>query len=75
MNVACSSATFGITIAADFVRQGMAKAILVVSPEIASGHTNYTDRDSHFIFGDIAVAAIVEADDRPRTAGRSWARS
>jgi beta-ketodecanoyl-[acyl-carrier-protein] synthase len=64
MNVACSSATFAVTIAADFVKSGMARAVLVVSPEIASGHLNYRDRDSHFIFGDVAVAAIVEAGDQ-----------
>ena len=64
MNVACSSATFAIAIAADFVKSGMAKAVLVVSPEIASGHLNYRDRDSHFIFGDVATAVIVEADDQ-----------
>ncbi len=60
MNVACSSATFGIKTAADFVTTGSAKAVLMVNPEICSGHLNFKDRDSHFIFGDVATAVIVE---------------
>ena len=60
MNVACSSATFGIKTAADFVTTGSAKAVLMVNPEICSGHLNFKDRDSHFIFGDVATAVIIE---------------
>jgi len=60
MNVACSSATFGIQTAADFIRAGNARSVLVVSPEICSGHLNWRDRDSHFIFGDVATAVLVE---------------
>lgn len=60
MNVACSSATFGIQTAADYIRAGNARSVLVVSPEITSGHLNWRDRDSHFIFGDVATAVLVE---------------
>jgi len=60
MNVACSSATFGIQTAADYIRSANAKSVLVVSPEITSGHLNWRDRDSHFIFGDVATAVLVE---------------
>jgi len=60
MNVACSSATFGIQTAADYIRSGNAKSVLVISPEITSGHLNWRDRDSHFIFGDVATAVLVE---------------
>ncbi|MFN3862666.1 MAG: beta-ketoacyl-ACP synthase III [Erythrobacter sp.] len=60
MNVACSSATFGIQTAADYIRAGDARSVLVVSPEITSGHLNWRDRDSHFIFGDVATAVLVE---------------
>jgi beta-ketodecanoyl-[acyl-carrier-protein] synthase len=63
MNVACSSATFGIQTAADFIRSGNARSVLVVNPEICSGHLNWRDRDSHFIFGDVATAILVEAKD------------
>lgn len=60
MNVACSSATFGIQTAAGYIRSGNARSVLVVSPEITSGHLNWRDRDSHFIFGDVATAVLVE---------------
>jgi beta-ketodecanoyl-[acyl-carrier-protein] synthase len=63
MNVACSSATFGIQTAADFIRAGHARSVLVLNPEICSGHLNWRDRDSHFIFGDVATAILVEDRD------------
>ena len=63
MNVACSSATFGIKTAADYIAAGSVDAVLVVNPEICSGHLNFRDRDSHFIFGDVATAAIIERAD------------
>ena len=70
MNVACSSATFGIKTAADYVATGSARAVLMVNPEICSGHLNFRDRDSHFIFGDVATAVIVErAEDVPEHQG------
>jgi beta-ketodecanoyl-[acyl-carrier-protein] synthase len=63
MNVACSSATFAIQNAADIVRAGHARSVLVVNPELCTGHLNLRDRDTHFIFGDAAVAILVERAD------------
>ncbi len=60
MNVACSSATFAIQAGADMIRAGSARRILIVNPEICSGHLNFRDRDSHFIFGDVATAILLE---------------
>ena len=60
MNVACSSATFGIQQARDSISNGSANCVLVVNPEICSGHLNFCDRDSHFIFGDVCTAVILE---------------
>lgn len=60
MNVACSSATFGIQAASDMIRSGSARAILVVNPEICSGHLEWCDRDCHFIFGDVCTATLIE---------------
>ena len=74
MNVACSSATFGIKTAADFVASGSARAVLMVNPDICSGHLNVRDRDSHFIFGDVATAVIVEVrrSGRPPRQNAGW---
>jgi beta-ketodecanoyl-[acyl-carrier-protein] synthase len=63
LNVACSSATFGIKTAVDYIATGSVDAVLMVNPEITSAHLNWRDRDSHFIFGDVATAVIVERAD------------
>ena len=60
MNVACSSATFGIQAAADMIRAGSVRRALVVNPEICSGHLEWRDRDCHFIFGDVCTAVVLE---------------
>ncbi|GAB5414478.1 MAG: beta-ketoacyl-ACP synthase III [Congregibacter sp.] len=59
MNVACSSATFGLQQARDAIRSGSARNVLVVNPEICTGHLNFRDRDSHFIFGDVCTAMVL----------------
>ena len=64
INVACASAAFGIQTAADMIKSGSARTVLMVNPEICSAHLNFRDRDSHFIFGDVCTAALIEhADD------------
>lgn len=60
MNVACSSATFGIEMAVNSVKSGAAKAVLMVNPELTSSHLAWKDRDCHFIFGDVCTAVIIE---------------
>ena len=67
MNVACSSATFAIQAAADMIRSGSAKTILIVDPEICSGHLDFKDRDCHFIFGDVCTAMILESKDTAKS--------
>jgi beta-ketodecanoyl-[acyl-carrier-protein] synthase len=62
MNVACSSATFGLKQAHDAILCG-ARRVLLVNAEITSGHNDYRSRDSHFIFGDVATASVIEASD------------
>ena len=67
MNVACSSATFAIQAAADMIRSGSARTILIVDPEICSGHLDFKDRDCHFIFGDVCTAMILESKDTAKS--------
>lgn len=69
MNVACSSATFGLQQARDSIRSGSAQHVLVVNPEICTGHLNFRDRDSHFIFGDVCTAMVIS---RKATGKRSF---
>lgn len=71
MNVACSSATFAIEQAVNAVRAGTARCVLVVNPEITSGHQAWTDRDCHFIFGDVCTALLIERADLASNPG-AW---
>ncbi len=63
MTVACSTATFGISTAADSISAGNATCALVINPEFMSSQINYCDRDSHFIFGDVATACVIEKEE------------
>jgi beta-ketodecanoyl-[acyl-carrier-protein] synthase len=63
MNVACSSATFGIQNAANALQAGSARCVLLVNPEVCTGHLDFRDRDSHFIFGDACTAVVLERSD------------
>lgn len=67
MNVACSSATFALQAAADAVRNGSAQRVLILNPEICSGHLDWRDRDCHFIFGDVCTAIVVESRETCRS--------
>ncbi len=63
MLVACSAATFALQRAYEMVSAGTAKCVLTINPELTSPQVNYCDRDSHFIFGDVATATIIERAD------------
>ena len=63
MNVACSSATFAVQTGYDMIRSGSVQRVLLLNPEVCTGHLNFRDRDSHFIFGDVATAIILERGD------------
>ena len=60
MLVACSAATFALQRAHDALAAGSARGVLVINPELTSPQVNYCDRDSHFIFGDVATAVVLE---------------
>ncbi|WP_395146942.1 beta-ketoacyl-ACP synthase III [Moraxella atlantae] len=65
MNVACSAATFGIAQAVGLIETGLAKRVAVLNIEITSAHLNWRNRDSHFIFGDVAMATLIEQTATP----------
>jgi len=75
MNVACSSATFAIQNGVDAIRSGSARRVLVLNPEITSGHNNFELREFHFIFGDACTAVVLEAEEhagREDGQGEAW---
>ncbi len=72
MNVACSSATFGIQTIFDMVKSGSIKSAIMINPEICTGHLNFRDRDCHFIFGDVATAVVLERLDEENIKENSY---
>jgi beta-ketodecanoyl-[acyl-carrier-protein] synthase len=68
MLVACSAATFALHRAYEMIAAGTAKTVLVINPELTSPQVNYKDRDSHFIFGDVATAMIIESAETAKSA-------
>lgn len=60
MLVACSAATFALHRAYEMIAAGTAKRVLVINPELTTPQINFRDRDSHFIFGDVATAMVIE---------------
>jgi beta-ketodecanoyl-[acyl-carrier-protein] synthase len=71
MSLGCSSAVGGLHVAFNLVRAGAHRRVMVVTPELITGHLNFRDRQTHFIFGDAATAVIVEGlDDGEEKKGR-----
>jgi len=66
MMVGCSASTFGINNAYCDIKSGKSSKVLVISPEITSGHNNFKNRDGHFIFGDICTAVVVEKNSQSK---------
>ncbi|HEX3866432.1 MAG TPA: beta-ketoacyl-ACP synthase III [Gemmatimonadaceae bacterium] len=60
VSIGCSAATGAAQLASTAVRAGQAQCALVVVPELTTGHMNWRERDSHFIFGDASVALVIE---------------
>lgn len=63
MLVACSAATFALQRGYEMVKAGTARCVLAINPELTSPQNNWRDRDSHFIFGDVATATIIESEE------------
>ncbi len=58
LNAACSGFIYGLTTAAQFIKTGYYRHILVVSCEALSRMTDWEDRNSCILFGDGAGAVI-----------------
>jgi len=70
ISLGCSAATGATQLACQAVRLGQAQCALVVVPEMTTGHMNWRDRDSHFIFGDASVSLVIEPTARAKPG--SW---
>jgi beta-ketodecanoyl-[acyl-carrier-protein] synthase len=67
MALGCSSAAAGLHVAMNLIRAGGQRRVMVVTPELITGHLDFRDRQTHFIFGDAATAIILERLDEERS--------
>jgi 3-oxoacyl-[acyl-carrier-protein] synthase-3 len=59
LNAACAGFCYGMGTAADLVRAGSARHVLVIGAEKLSDYLDWTDRSTAIIFADGAGAAVV----------------
>ena len=67
LTAACSGHLYALAQARAAILSGQARTVLVVSTEVLSSITDYTDRSTCVLFGDGAGAAVVQASDLPET--------
>jgi 3-oxoacyl-[acyl-carrier-protein] synthase-3 len=65
MNAGCCGFLYSFATVDAFIRAGRARKIILVCGERMSCITDYTDRNTAPLFGDAAVAMLVEATDDP----------
>lgn len=59
LSAACSGFVYGLTVAAQFIKTGVYKKVLVVAAETLSKLVDWEDRNTCVLFGDGAGAAVV----------------
>ncbi|GAA1858338.1 ketoacyl-ACP synthase III [Pseudonocardia ailaonensis] len=69
LNAACAGFCYGLGTAADLVRAGTARNVLVIGAEKLSDWLDWDDRSTCIIFADGAGAALVTAADTPEDVG------
>jgi 3-oxoacyl-[acyl-carrier-protein] synthase-3 len=72
ISAACAGFCHGVALAADLVRAGSARHVLVIGVERLSDITDSEDRGTAFIFADGAGAAVVGPSDTPGIGPVVW---
>src|SRR5258705_3343731 len=67
MSAACSGFIYALNTAANFIKAGQYKTIVVVGAETLSRIVDYSDRASCILFGDGAGAVVLQRSNDPRT--------
>ncbi len=73
LNAACTGFLYGLSIAAQFIRTGSCRHILVIGTETLSRIVDFSDRTTCVLFGDGAGAVVVGAADGSGR-GEHWFR-
>lgn len=71
LTAACSGFVFGLVNAAQFIRTGAYRKVLLIGADILSRWVDWSDRSTCILFGDGAGAVVIEATapDRDRLLG------
>jgi 3-oxoacyl-[acyl-carrier-protein] synthase-3 len=69
INTACSGFSYGLAVAADLVRGGTTRHVLVIGAEKLSDWLDWDDRSTCIIFADGAGAAVVGPAPDPESVG------
>jgi 3-oxoacyl-[acyl-carrier-protein] synthase-3 len=64
-STACAGFVYGVSIADQFIRNGVIKTALVIGSEVMSRVVDWTDRTTCVLFGDGAGAVILGASEKP----------
>ena len=72
VNAACAGFCYALSMAADAVRAGSARHVMVVGVEKLSDFIDWTDRGTCIIFADGAGAAVVGPADEPAIGPVAW---
>ncbi len=69
LTAACSGFVFGMVTAAQFIRTGVYKNVLLIGADVLSRWVDWSDRGSCVLFGDGAGAIIMQAHECDRFLG------
>jgi 3-oxoacyl-[acyl-carrier-protein] synthase-3 len=69
MTAACSGFVFGMVTAAQFIRTGAYRNVLLIGADILSRWVDWTDRGTCILFGDGAGAVVMQANESDRFLG------
>ena len=64
INAACTGFIYAVENAVQYIKTGRCRTALVISAEVLSKITDWTDRRTCVLFGDGAGAVVLQADDK-----------
>lgn len=69
LTAACSGFVFGLVTAAQFIRTGAYRTVLLIGADVLSRWVDWSDRRTCILFGDGAGAVVIQANDRDQLLG------
>jgi 3-oxoacyl-[acyl-carrier-protein] synthase-3 len=69
LTAACSGFVFALVTAAQYIRTGVFKNVVVIGADVLSRWTDWDDRTTCVLFGDGAGAVVLQAAERDRLLG------